>query len=308
MEFELKIHHMKLFLLRSSSEAQDILAGLIERLPEFLNCCDEEHIIPPPFERTRQQEVDDAIEWRKFVNDRLKDKVCACCSLIKGRDEVTTMPMSQFPHLELLRTDLPSTKEMPRHGKTFYEYQGVKYCLQGYSNCDEFETHPVRMEEEELVVDLCSECLRSLKANKVPPNSLVIMDIGPVPRCPETREMILPPLFMFEAILLAEIRISRLAFICHPVKEYPMPKDDPKGNRGCWRFKGHVIAHTNPSIQELRQCFPMHPDEIPEFMQAVFITQTVAKQNISALMKSCQFLRCRPKVLIKHIEWRLQVR
>ena len=80
-----------------------------------------------PSARTFQEDVDDAVSIRRFMDDHNKTAVCACCSRHRENCGMHQFPFAEIPNMELLANDhrRPSP-ELPRDALTTFK----GYCLQ----------------------------------------------------------------------------------------------------------------------------------------------------------------------------------
>jgi hypothetical protein len=106
----------------------------------------------------------------------------------------------------------------------------------------------------------------------------------------------LKPLSMYEQNLVSLYRGQRHIFIMKA-----------SGGIGQWRMRGHVIAVQNTDIHEVASCFPLPFEEIPNHMQAIFISIATDKQDIDKLLRQATAFKIEPWNLVCWIRYLIYV-
>jgi hypothetical protein len=125
--------------------------------------------------------VKHAKAFREHVQKSCTLELCAVCSMSKPADEVSKKAFDTIPNLSLLAATTESL--------TKCTIDGQEYVLQ-----------PAAVDGQE--VSVCSECNADLKKKKVPLESLMSFDAGPLPED-------LVPLTMLEENLVARYQVIR---------------------------------------------------------------------------------------------------
>jgi hypothetical protein len=204
--------------------------------------------------------------------------LCAVCAI--PQPEVNAVHIDALPNKEILRGDGNSTPEAPRHGITVCTLKEIVYCL-----------HPNAVSDED--VSVCKDCLSFLKRNKVPSQSLVRVDTGPIPRNPDPK-LNLAPLRMLEERMVSVIRtLGKMVYIIKPAGAANLP---PQCRQQC--TKGHVIAFPNVTPQQIAKTLLLTEGELPQILQVVFLFTSSNRDDLEKMASTCKALRVRgPEVL-----------
>ena len=288
-----------------------------------------EKVFQPPDEvRDFNYHKKEAKDFRKYMRDNMKTETCGVCArrtrwnefhYEDEHGEITDfgyIPLTNLKGIHLLKVlmegdatdaNLVKTAECPRDALTTYQAcDGITYCLSdlGMVIPEEGVNQPV-------MVKVCKECLASLDRTKpkIPPNSLVRFDAGSAAKIDLYKKEYgivdylaksigikhsLKPLSMYEQNLVSLYRGQRHIYIMKS-----------KNQNGQYRMRGHVIAIQNIDLQELADCFPLAFDQIPNFMQAVFISVSTDKQDIASLVKTCPAFKIDAHNLVLWIKYLL---
>ena len=227
-----------------------------------------------------------ALRLRQHMDERVPRHRCAVCACMCARGEVHACNASApkdhrvaIPNIHLLRADGPKTEATPRHGlttavlaDTFDENDAfVEYCLW----IDDTSTVPKdRRPKTDMAdgtwVNVCKECMSSLKGHSgkkpsVPPRSLVRLDPG----LPDMD--LLTPL---EALVVAPLRTNKHIIVLKGA--YPNQPEDQRQKAA----RGHVIAFPNVHPQAIGASFPLSPDDIPEHVSVVLMTNATSRAEV----------------------------
>ena len=211
--------------------------------------------------RDLKRDCQDAIAFRKEMDERIPSEVCAVCNSYRpitafNEDAEGWIKLQNVIGLSALSCD-QAKEEGSRHIR--YEYDGLEYSLQ-----------PAACKIDQLgeaSAHICKDCIASLERKSIPKWSLARFDAGEIPKAANPEDQLLP-LTMLEANLLAGIRVMRYCYVIRPWGE---PDQVQK------KQKGHVIAFPNNPVDKLLQCFPLPLDKIPEVIQCIFLM--IAKQD-----------------------------
>ena len=141
---------------------------------------------PLPTAPTLDTSLEVARQMRALLDDSCDQAPCAVCSMYRPTVNLSTHTPDCVPHLDLLAADGPSSDKHPRIGLTTFSIGDVKYCLQKAA-CHVDVNAPAALDEEGVVhepsvqLDVCQDCMRSLKHETIPKASLVCFDTG---KCP----------------------------------------------------------------------------------------------------------------------------
>ena len=268
-------------IVTDDPEAQSYVDYALKRLYEKMHW-----VFDPPPIPDRKFEFEDhlviARTMRQMMDDNNKEKCCCVCSRRRRNiDFVTPLPnLADIPNLSLLLADGEKTPELPRDAKTIVNFQGEDYCLQrlGLDVPDEGVGGQVKAR-------ICKSCINDLNRGRVPKESLVSIDTGSYLDIPSKwtggHDMYLKPLTHFEENIVAINRSFRCIYM---MRAYG-------GQHGQWHMRGHVIAFQNNDINDVTRCFPMSFEEIPDNMQAIFISVLTENQSIADLIKKSPAFR-----------------
>ena len=302
-------------------------SNLIAKMPWIDNL-----YLPPTHPMDYDYHIEEARQFRTYMDHNSKNESCCICGMrkrwlefhikydYKKIGQIGRMDFDKIPNKDLLTVSFdndhelgeppsscPRSNEFPRDAKTTYRHHdGITYCV---------SKHGIFKPEEgvnELVKsNVCKSCLKSLENNKIPIASFVRFDAGSyldidlshpkygltnflaknvhVPHC-------LKPLSMYEQNLVSLYRGQRHIFILKA-----------SGGTGQWRMRGHVIAIQNVDIQDVASCFPLPFEEIPNHMQAIFISVATDKQDISKLISKASAFNVDPWNLVCWIRYLIHV-
>ena len=193
-----------------------------------------------------------ASRMRASIADNKPVHTCACCGMCTGLASLQHqhLPLEQLPNLALLRADEPATPELPRHGLTHVEHEGVKYCItpDGLSSA----------QGEPVTVRVCKQCHDDLARKKVPKFGYPRVDTGPWPKdeCGA-----LPELTYVESLLLAPAIPMKHVITLRPTGW--------RGRVGGVRKKqltGQAVVVPGSPIEHLSTLLPRDFRELPEHL------------------------------------------
>jgi hypothetical protein len=125
--------------------------------------CHFEEVVPLPPLPTFSDLMSIAKGFREHIAATCTRSLCAVCATPK--EKVVRISYTKIPHAHLLLDAGSKSPAYPRHAHTTTLLGGSLYCL-----------HPHAVEGD--YVDICDECMASLKRKNIPPTSLVCIDPG----------------------------------------------------------------------------------------------------------------------------------
>ena len=256
-------------------EVAKLVQRQLRRLKKFTHVNEREHPIPS---HDWDSEIRYARRMRRILKNECRRKLCAVCSISHPRDMVKPYHYEAVPNLSLLLADEEKTEECPRDAKTVYEWDGATYCLQ-----------PAACGEEK--VSRCGNCHASLGREKVPPDSLVRVDTGSIPRGPSA-ELTLEPLRMIEERLLGQLHVFRCVVVIKPEGSW-------KPHDACQRgHRSHIVAVPYVSNREVATVL-QSLKTLSDHTQVVFISVSSSKDDVAKLAKKAAVLHVRGPLLLK---------
>ena len=229
-----------------------------------------------------KDDVQSASQFRQFMADNIKSKVCCCCGRFTIADNVQWVEFDNLHNKDLLLADGIKTEDMPRHAHTTWECNNKKYCMLGSkaANC-------MRQIGVSTQVQICLECKTALARHQIPPASYVRVDPGlPPPN--------LEPLNLVEQQCVAPIRMLRhIIYLKSPQKAH-LPNS-------CFVpcMRGHVVAFANPN-ESLCNLLPHPIHELPDVVQVVLISPAATREAAAKAASTSTTLTVRFPLIMQY--------
>jgi hypothetical protein len=131
-----------------------------------------------------------------------------------------------------------------------------------------------------LRVKLCDPCLDHLIRGQAPRAGLNFIDPG-------VRPAHLRPLSYLESLCISPLRPLRQTVVCYPSRREAWM--DPHNYTRALR--AHVIAHSNPLLEDWQRTIPRPLDALPEVLQVVLLAPASSEEQVKQMLQRTRALQ-----------------
>jgi hypothetical protein len=224
--------------------------------------------------RSVEDTVNDASEFRQAVQRYMPNVRCCVCGCVHPADEVKSTHLPLVPNVSLLKTPVEGcgSGALPHFTKWLHPISREVYSILH---------HPDTITKEDDAgvpfVNVCCECLGSLKDKRIPRASYLKLDPG----TSVFSRADLPDPTPIEQCLLSIIRPTRTVTILRPANAQWRPADT------CipvWR--GHVVAVPNTASKILSNVLPHDFSAIPDSFHVVLLSHSQSVEDTRRLLSN----------------------